>query len=436
MHHRLSRRRLLAGLGATAAVAPWIGAPTARAGGGSGAQRLILIPMLNGVADEFFWPSEGVGSLVTEPLAGHLPNMTFVRGLDTANSWDHMAIRSMFTGAAINSYEAPDPTVKSVDQVVADHIQSTSPAAVRSVHLGALPASSIEFYQLYGRSTFFFNPEPVDYAANPVTAFDQLFGDLGGGDPSMPDPEPEVDYTGRSLDIVQAELTELRERAQGSTQVDKIDQHAEAIEVLRDGGGGVGPIPISCDDTPLPSVEALRPALQGNEAAAYDQSLYSDILDAQVDNLARAIACGLTRVATLQANSADGNSVVPVLGGLPHHDTSHASSSDFAEVQRWYAGKLARLLDALDTDDPLDPGRTVLENSCVLWMAECNPGHDAQNIVCAYAGGLGGRLRTGTTVNVDGATNLNLLRTICDAIGVAGADSGHFGDTSLSEVLL
>lgn len=430
----LSRRGVLAGLGTSLALAPWLRSPPVLAGGNS-PRRLILIPMLNGVADEFFWPGDS-GSLVTEPLSRHLSNMTFVRGLDTENSWDHMAVRSMFTGAPIDSYEAADPTVKSIDQVVADHIQARAPTAVRSLHLGALPATSIEFYQLYGRSTFFFNPEPVDYLANPVTAFDQLFSGLGQG-PGRPEiPEKGPNHSEASLDLLQAELADLRVRADGSAQVEKVDQHVEALEALRDGGGGVGPIPVTCDNSALPSVEALRPELQGNEAAAYQQSLFNDILDAQVDNLARAVVCGLTRVATLQANSADGNSLVPVMGGLPHHDTSHASSASFALVQQWYASKVARLLDALDTDDPLDPGRTVLENSCVLWMAECNPGHDAQNIVCAYAGGLGGRLRTGTTVNVEGATNRNLLRTICDAFGVAGSDSGHFGRQSLSEVLL
>jgi len=437
MHPRLSRRSVLAGLGTSLAVAPWLRSPSAHAGGAS-AQRLILIPMLNGVGDEFFWPVDGVGSLVTEPLADHLPNMTFVRGLDTENSWDHMAVRSMFTGAAIDSYEAADPTVKSIDQVVADHIQRSTPTAVRSLHLGAIPASSIEFYQLYGRSTFFFNPEPVDYDANPVTAFDKLFADLGqgGARPPKPDPSPAVDYGEHALDIVDAELAELRARAEGSFQVDKVDQHADAIAALRDSGGGVGPIPVSCDASTLPSVEALRSQLQGNEGAAYQQALFSDIMDAQVDNLARAVVCGLTQVATLQANSADGNTLVPVLGGLPHHDTSHASAADFAMVQQWYASKVARLLTALDTDDPLDPGRTVLENSCVLWMAECNPGHDAQNIACAYAGGLGGRLQTGVTVNAEGSTNRTLLRTICDAMGVASADSGHFGEGTISEVLL
>nr|MCH9682852.1 DUF1552 domain-containing protein [Deltaproteobacteria bacterium] len=283
-------------------------------------------------------------------------------------------------------------------------------------------------------STFFFNPAPVDYDANPVTAFDKLFADLGRDPSSPPPPIPELDLTARSREILLAEMDDLAGRAEGSSEMDKLDAHRAAVEGL----GGAGnppspPAPIDCSNAALPSVEALRADLQGNEPAAYRQDLFEPIIDAQVDVLARAVACGLTRVATLQANSADGNALVPVLGGRPHHDTSHASQSDFAMVQQWYASKLARLLTALDVDDPLDPGRTVLDNSCVLWMAECNPGHGSEDIVALYAGNLGGRLTTGTTVDVQGATNKHLLRTICDAIGAP--DSGHFGGQALPELM-
>lgn len=389
------------------------------------------MPLLNGVDHQYFWPGPA-GSVVTEPLAGFLDQLTFVRGLDIDGSWDHMAVRSMFTGAPINSYEAADPQVKSIDQVVADHFEATAPSARRSVHLGALPANSIELYQLYGRSTFFFNPTPVDYDANPVTAFDKLFADLGGDSPPPPS-TPELDLSDHSREILMAELLELRTRVEGSSEFDKVDEHHAALEALGGPGTTPPPTPLSCSNDPLPSVEALRAELQGNEAAAYRHDLYEPIIDAQVDVLARTVACGLTRVATLQANSADGNALVPVLGGRPHHDTSHGSQQEFALVQQWYASKLARLLTALDVDDPLDPGRTVLDNSCVLWMAECNPGHGSEDIVALYAGSLGGRLTTGTTVDVQGATNKHLLRTLCEAVGAPGGD--HFGNDTLPEIL-
>jgi len=433
MRGTFTRRRLLAGAAAAGASLPLWGARRARAAD-ERPYRLIVMPLLNGVDHQYFWPGTE-GSLVTEPLTAFMDQLTFVRGLDIDGSWDHMAVRSMFTGAPIDSYEAPDPGVKSVDQVVADHFEATAPTALRSVHLGALPASSIEFYQLYGRSTFFFNPAPVDYDANPVTAFDKLFADLGE-DPSQPPPmpEPTLDLRERSHEILMAELADLQARAEGSSQLEKLDEHQAALEALGGPGGGpTPPAPISCSNASLPSVEALRGDLQGNEGAAYRNDLFEPIIDAQVDVMARAVACGLTRVATLQANSADGNSLVPVLGGRPHHDTSHANQEEFAQVQRWYASKLARLLTALDVDDPLDPGHTVLENSCVLWMAECNPGHGSNDIVALYAGSLGGLLTTGTTVDVQGATNKNLMRTLCNALGASGG--GHFGEGTLSEIL-
>ncbi len=339
-----------------------------------------------------------------------------------------MAIRSMFTGAPIADYSSPDPSVQSLDQVVAGHFQETGASFVNSLLLGAIPAASIEFYKLFGRSTFFFDPDPVDCDANPVTAFDKLFGSLDD-----PPDAGAADFRSHVLDITQQELMELGGHLDPTSgERKKLGTHLEAVQRLASTGGPE--VPTACGADLLESVEKLRPALQGDEAAAYRFALYSDIFDAQVDIMAKAVVCGMTRVATLQANSADGNVIVPVLGGRPHHDTSHASGADFAVLVRWYAGKMARLSRALDVPDPLDPGNTVLHNSCVIWLSECNPSHDANDVPAFYAGTAGVRLKTGSLVDVDGATNRHLLRTICDAIGVDPGASSHFGDLTLSEV--
>ncbi|HVK72432.1 MAG TPA: DUF1552 domain-containing protein [Kofleriaceae bacterium] len=395
-------------------------------------QRLILFPSLNGAAPEHFWPTNPTTmNLVTEPLARWANQMTFVRGLDIEGSYNHFAVRSMFTGAPVNDYLSPDPGVKSVDQVVADHFASTQASSLRSLHLGAIPADSIQFYQLYGRSTFFFNPTPVHYEANPVTAFDATFGGLGGGGPT---PAPATDYKSDVLALTGAELGVLEQKLNRSPrELKKVRDHGAALTGL----GASGPAaPVTCSGGSLPSVEALRGRLAGNAAAAYDYSLFGQIMDAQIDILARAVVCGLTRVATLQAGSADGNVIVPVDGGYPHHNTSHGDARTFARVQRWYAEKLARLLTALDVPDPLDnSGKTVLQNSCVVWLSECNPGHDSADVPAFYVGGAGGALKTGTVLNLPGATNRGLLKAICRGMGVPDSATGHFGSTVLSEVL-
>src|SRR5688572_11361000 len=159
----LTRRQLLSRTGATAAalgLGSFGGAGSAHAAGPP--TRLIVFPLLNGAEARFFWPNPGnlaAMSMVTEPLKAFQRQLTFVKGIDVTGSFNHMAVRSMFTGAPIADYLSPDPTVKSVDQVMADHVAANAPTKLRSLHLGVIPADSIQLYQMYGRSTFFFAPK-------------------------------------------------------------------------------------------------------------------------------------------------------------------------------------------------------------------------------------------------------------------------------------
>jgi hypothetical protein len=396
-------------------------------------QRLILIPSLNGGAPEHFWPSGGTMATIAQPLSAWSDKIQFIKGLNIDGSWDHMAIRSMFTGSVIQSYSAADPTVRSIDQVVANAFLSSDPAPVKSLHLAACPASNIAFYQQYGRSTFFFDPLPVDYQANPVTAFDNLAPYFGSEEPSNED-DIENLLDERVRDITRSEINALQSRLQTDPiEAVKLVRHLSSLPQST-----TNITPVSCSTNTIPSVEALRSTLQGNASAAYNQNLYSDILDAQVDVLARAITCGVTRVATLQYNSADGNTPVPISSTqlLEHHNCSHGSGDTFALIQQWYATKIARLLTLLDVPDPLDPsGGTVLDNTVILWMNECNSGHDNVSVPCLYIGSGAGKLQTGGMLETS-TTNKALLGTICDIMDVPASTSSHFGNDRIEGILL
>jgi Protein of unknown function (DUF1552) len=474
----------------------------ARAAGGA-PLRLVLWPSLNGADPQFFWPNPGnlaAMSAITSPLAPYQRQITFLRGIDIIGSFNHMAVRSMFTGFPVADYGSPDPTVQSLDQVVADHFAATGPTPLRSLHLGAVPADSIELYQLYGRSTFFFSPTPVDYEANPVTAFDRSIKGVAapapapnpGRPPVSPPPAPvgpapapvgpspvpvgpspapvgpspvpvgpspvpvgpapvgPVSYDNEVFDLVDAELAELATRVKDApNELRKVVQHRAASKNARPlvpaspaaaaapgSGGRTVLLAGACDNGPLASVEKLRPALQGNAAAAYQHQYFSDVFDAQVDIMSRALVCGLTRVATLQAGSADGNVTDPVGPGYPHHMTSHGPQQIFAQCQNWYATKFLRLLQNLDVPDPLDPsGQTVLYNSVVLWMSECLPiDHGSTSVPTFVAGNAGGALRAGGYLELQGATNKALLQTIAQMMGVGASTSGQFGSDTISEL--
>jgi hypothetical protein len=391
--------------------------------------RLICWPLFNGADPEFFYPAGADAaalSPITEPLRKYAGLLTFVREVSVVGSANHHAIRSVYTGADVSGYLAPDPTVPSVDQLVASHIAKTSPTPMRSVHLGVIPASSIAAYQT-ARSMLFFAPERVHYEANPVLAYDRLFG---GGAPVARPTGP--DLSGDSRALLDAELQDLGTRlANVPGELGKLDRHRNAFGQLRAEIEAAAVSPVVSG--PFASVEKLRPTLQGNDRDAYKHDLFDAIFDAQVDNLARVLVGGLSRVVTLQAGSADSNLIVPVGPGYPHHDTSHGNAYVFSAVQQYYFTKVARLLAALDVPDPLDPGRTVLDNSLLLMLGECLPtSHSPVGVPTLLVGKLGGRVRVGATVQQPGITNRQVMATVLRAFGLEGA---HFGSTVVDGVL-
>jgi hypothetical protein len=157
------------------------------------------------------------------------------------------------------------------------------------------------------------------------------------------------------------------------------------------------------------------------------------MFDAQVDNMARVLISGLSRVATLQAGSADNDLIVPVGPGYPHHVTSHGDQPTFAQVQNWYFGKMARFLEALDVADPLAPGSTVLDNTVIVIIGECLPyTHSSNGVPAMLVGKLGGKIQTGGVIDAKGASNKTLMSTVLKAFGV---DAAHFGTNTISGVL-
>lgn len=428
---QLTRRRLLQAAGLAAAAPAFLGAGGSLQAQSAGAPlRLVCWPLMNGAESQFFYPNGGDAtalSEVTKPLSKYASLLTFIKGLKIDGAENHFAVRATYTGGSVSSYDSPDPTVKSVDQLIGDTIMGKAPTARKSVHLGVIPADSIQYYK-QGRNKFFYAPKPVDYEANPVTAFDNLFGD------ATTQPKPMgADFSADTLDLVDGELNDLSGKLTGVTsEINKLQQHREAVASLRQTlsmPGTTSPIITG----PLDSVEKLRPKLQGKTGDAYKYAYFSDMFDAQLDNLARVLISGMSRVVTLQAGSADNDLIVPVGPGYPHHVTSHGDQATFASVQNWYFGKMARLLQSLDVDDPLAPGTTVLDNTVIVIIAECLPyTHSSNGVPALLVGKLGGKIRTGGVIDAKGATNKTLMSTVCKAFDT---DPAHFGTTTITGVL-
>jgi hypothetical protein len=156
----------------------------------------------------------------------------------------------------------------------------------------------------------------------------------------------------------------------------------------------------------------------------------------QMDFLAAAFACDLTRGATLQWTHAESNQTFPWLNiSGAHHVISHAGDSDAAaqenltKINTWYATQFAYLLGKLAAV-PEGAG-TLLDNTVVMWCIEVGKGnnHAHRDLPFLLAGSCGGRLRTGRFVDymangAAGRPHNDLLVSLARAMGTQDTTFG------------
>jgi hypothetical protein len=280
---------------------------------------------------------------------------------------------------------------------------------------------------------------PVQANPDPAAALDALVGGLPAGGGTTPPPAPtgptRAELRRRALSVADAELEALRTRVAGAPPEAKVLAHRRALAPLLaapSGGGGAAPaMPLAgCTTRPtLPSVEKVR----GKNVWAHEN--FADVMDAQLDVASFALRCGLTRVVTIQAGYVNHGVPFTWLGiGAGHHGLSHGVRREHAQCQQWFAQKLAVLLDRLATPDPEDPGRTLLDNTTVLWCTEIADGqaHNCQSVPMVLAGGGSGVLKPGRFVQVSGVSHATVLAAMAEAMGLGGVTFG--GPGALAEV--
>ena len=151
----------------------------------------------------------------------------------------------------------------------------------------------------------------------------------------------------------------------------------------------------------------------------------------QMDLMVLAHSCGLTRVSTFMWANADSWQYYPWIGvNEEHHELSHSGDSDTAATEKlvkinvWHAEQVAYLLDRLAALPEIDGG-TMLDHSLVLWGNEIGVGnnHTYKNIPWLLAGGAGGYLKTGRSLQFPDLPHNNLLLSVCHAMGLSDVQS-------------
>jgi hypothetical protein len=155
------------------------------------------------------------------------------------------------------------------------------------------------------------------------------------------------------------------------------------------------------------------------------------IAELELDLLALAFACDLTRVASFQISTALNRIRYPWVESLGEgHALSHTGASDvdakaqLLRRQAWHASLIARLFDHLATVPEGDG--SALDNTLLFWGNEVSMGttHTHDNMPFILAGGTWA-FRTGRFLTYSGDSHANLLVSLLNAMGV---DQGTFGN--------
>lgn len=439
---KLTRRAFLKGLGLSAAVAPFVPMLdrfAEAAGPTAFPRRLLLTYAPNGTVESKFWPAGAETGFtfpagqITEALAPYRAWLLFPRNLTRprppAGGPHEMAMGSLWTGSQLAPLNAsPEygfPTGPSIDQIIAGKLPQETPfrslalSVAHNEQLGADLHATTEYMTYSAPQT------PVLPDADPYHVFRTLVLSGGGGpltaaavDKARADLSSVIDLVGGDLQALSRQI-DAQDRAKVEAHLDglrDIEKRVQAAATLR-------AVPPACTTPTLPD---------GYAGMLYDNDSFPALVKMQTDLVVAALACDQTRIATLQWSRSRNLIRHTWLdkNAPEHHLNSHETSAQAVDWQyrmsAWYCQQFADLVGKLA--QVKEGNGTLLDNTLAVWSYDMNAGagHVLPPHVAVLAGGLGGKMNTGTTgrlVDYQGKYDwTQMLVTLCHAMGATGVD--------------
>lgn len=456
--HAFDRREVMKslGLGALATLMPALRPGVARAA--TAPKRLVIFQTMAGTLMHPWRPLPAAGAAEATETAWELSDLhaslrpfksklLMLQGLSFPRGGGVHGVMDALSLTAFPGGMAP-----SIDQTIARAINAPAPVtALPSLELrvlgrrndspGGSEAVSRGVNNVPSRWT-----APLPLEANPAQAFARLMktGGLGAGmgTPSMGPSAAEVQRAKDKsvLDFVAKEFAAVKPRLSSRDRM-RLELHAEAVAGLEKR------LTLPAPSQPAPNFAGCK-----NVSNAWT-SLQDDWMassDAMMRLVQLALACDLTRVVTVSlgfphealwdyAESSQG------WHNLHHCCASSKSGPELEAITRAHKleadrfGLLLQLLDSVPDSD----GRTVLDNTAVLWtnqFAGNGAGdHSLGNFRLIVAGGCGGAFRTGRYLRFGDYEQVShspsralmgdLFLSLAHAMGVK---LDKFGDTGMS----
>jgi hypothetical protein len=431
MSQGISRRTVLRGIGVTMSL-PWLesipvwGQTVQPGTQGPFPQRFAVLFMGNGINGNHWWArGSGAAMKLSKSLAPLEPLKTKINVINGLFNQPAVGkgIHPGQTGNLLSGVPIQrGATVKAgitMDQVLANYLgQETSHASVvLACEQPMTGYHETNFSMAYSSHISWQSAEsPVPNEVYPSLAFDNLFDNRGS-----------LRYQS-ILDRVRERASSLS-RGVSTTDRYKLDEYLTSVREVETRIEKMRDVKDTADerakDTGRPVFTMERPENGLPEDLREHTRLMCDII-------ALAFQTDKTRVASLLLARDLSSLYYPFLDVREgHHGASHDDLSDgYERISRFHLSQLAYLAGKLDAM-PEGEG-TVLDNCCLLWLSNMWAGwkHDNMKVPVVTAGGLGGALETGRSLDYLNAGDDNrklcsLYLSIMDRMGVK---LDHFGD--------
>lgn len=428
--NRITRRAILRGAGVTLAL-PWLESFAAQAGAADGAafpKRFGVVFLGCGV-NEDHWGSEGSGaemklSKSLTPLEPLKSKINIIHGLFNKHNVG-LGVHppqtgSLLTGAVL-SKGATIRSGISVDQMIASRMgqETLQPSLVLSCEQVMTGFHETNYSNVYSSHISWQSAEsPVPNEIYPSLAFDMLFENRGSL-LSLSILDRVKDRAARlSQQISKEDNARLDEFM---TSVRDLEMRVDGMRKAKDKADNLAKL----KNRPVWSME--RPANGLPEDLREHARLMLDLI-------AIAFQTDKTRVATLILSRDLSGQVYPFLNvGQSHHTASHSNNNDeYERITNWHVSQFAYLAAKLDAMP--EGNGTVLDHSCLLFLSNLWIGrtHNNTRLPMALAGGLGGTLQTGRTLDYvkAGDENRKACSLYLSLLDRMGNQLDRFGDAN------
>ena len=423
--HKLSRRALLKGVGVSVAL-PWLeaaglwGGEFARAGAAS-PQRFACLFIGDGISPPLWW-SKGDGDAMElgeslTPLAPYKNQLNVINGLfnQRAGGGHARCAGNILSGVALQRGRVIHGGV-SMDQLLAKKYEDDT--ALPSLVLGCeQPVSGFhesQYSMVYASHISWQNPNsPIPIELYPSLAFDSLFGSQAG------------QLQGSILDQVREQAAGLRLRVSHSDQV-KIDEYLTSVRETEQRLQK-----LNKQEEEAKPAAGSEAALQKQRPPAGQPKDFREYTRLMCDIIALAFQTDRSRIATLLMSRDLSGQVYPFLDIRDdHHSYSHSNTQpEYQSIVKCHVEQYAYLVDRLAK---MQEGEgTVLDNSCLMFVSEHWNAHNSNQVPLVLAGGLGGTLKTGRSLDYLNSGNdrrklCSLYLSLMDRMGL---ELPEFGDS-------